>query len=746
MLEQSYTSQPAGSPGGGIAASRGAKDDTQYWDLPKLRKAYTDYLFAKREEIDEQIDARRYYHGSQWTKDQIRVLQKRKQPIMTFNRVGRKIDGTVGTIEKLRMDPKAYARTPQHEQGADLATAAVRYVLDENEWKNVSPQCAHDGAVEGIGGIELEITTGDQGDPDIGMRDVDVSSFFYDPRSYRDDFSDAEYMGIGKWLLNSKVKSMFKDAPDLAFSADAELVSNSDREMKWFSQGTGKNRTRMVELWYQHQDGWCWAIFSGTYIFAEGKSWLNDEKGKPRCKYEMFSGFVDQDGDRYGFVRNMKSAQDGLNAKQSKMQHMLASKRIFLTRGAVTDIETVRREAARPDGVVVVDRPINEGLKVDDQSFDFAGLTKMLELNIAEIENFGPNHALVGEGGVEKNSGRAIALLQQAGMAELGPYMIAYKGWKLRVYRAIWNAVQQHWQGQRWIRVTDDQNLAQFIQVNGLGIGQDGQPTLVNALGALDVDIIMDEGPDTVNQMADTHETLREVIPAIAQLIPPQKAELLVDTLVLTSPLPSDAKQKYKQVTAQLQNQPPQPPPEVQAVMAKAQVDMQAKQADMQLDAAKAQQDMQHKEREQQFNMAAKMQENEQEHAHTERLHQLEVAKEHAKSQIQLHHESKKQEQNLAHEKAKAEITTTAKKDEADIKKRTMLAVADPEAANELDNLDAFKEMMKNFQRGLDEVAKSVEVGIEKVAAQVAKDKDDGPKHFTLERDKSGRLKGVTVN
>jgi hypothetical protein len=28
----------------------------------------------------------------------------------------------------------------------------------------------------------------------------------------------------------------------------------------------------------------------------------------------MFSGNVDQDGDRYGFVRNMKSAQDGINA------------------------------------------------------------------------------------------------------------------------------------------------------------------------------------------------------------------------------------------------------------------------------------------------------------------------------------------------------------------------------------------------------------------------------------------------
>jgi hypothetical protein len=45
----------------------------------------------------------------------------------------------------------------------------------------------------------------------------------------------------------------------------------------------------------------------------------------------MFSANVDQDGDRYGLIRNMKSAQDGLNAKQSKLQHIIASKRLILS-------------------------------------------------------------------------------------------------------------------------------------------------------------------------------------------------------------------------------------------------------------------------------------------------------------------------------------------------------------------------------------------------------------------------------
>ena len=40
-----------------------------------------------------------------------------------------------------------------------------------------------------------------------------------------------------------------------------------------------------------------------------------------------------------------------------------------------------------------------------------------------------------------------------AGIAELGPYILSYKGFKLRVYRMIWNIVQQYWTAERWIRI-----------------------------------------------------------------------------------------------------------------------------------------------------------------------------------------------------------------------------------------------------------------------------------------------------
>jgi hypothetical protein len=112
----------------------------------------------------------------------------------------------------------------------------------------------------------------------------------------------------------------------------------------------------------------------------------------------------------------------------------------------------------------------------------------------AEIDTFGPNPGLIGTD-IPAESGRAIQLLQAAGIAELGSFIIAYRAWKLRVYRKSWNAAQQLWRSERWIRVTDDDNLQQFVQVNGWQRDENGFPQVLNQLASLDVDIILDEAP-----------------------------------------------------------------------------------------------------------------------------------------------------------------------------------------------------------------------------------------------------------
>lgn len=543
--------QPGSGPAQGTLTSS-ADSLGEEADHEQLKKDYLAYLGNKSEEIKEQKDARRYYHSSQWSQTAVKEFKRRKQPVVTYNREAKKINAIIGLLERQRQDPRAYPRTPKQEDGAEIATATIRYVVDEQRWKEKSPLAALNGAVDGIGGVEIIIEQGDQGDPEVGLEVVDPSSFFYDPRSLKADFDDGRFKGVSKWSDLNAACEMFpahEAAIRAAVESGQELTTNPDSDDKWISGNVGSRKVRIVDHWYIRNGEWYWCIYTGDVKLDEGISYLKDEKGKTFCKYIMFSANVDQDGDRYGFHRGMKSAQDEINQRRSKGLHLLNSRRMIIEKGSVDDVEKTRQEAVRPDGVIVVNPGTTPPLFDDAvKNAELQGQLGFLEDAKNEIDNYGFNPSLMGSG-VQDMSGKAIQLQQAAGIAELGPYLLAYKGWKLRVYRAIWDAIQQHWTAERWIRVTDDQNLAQFFQINGQGIDpQTGLPALVNSLGALDVDIIVDEGPDAITMQADTYETLKIMAQSGAQ-IPPQ-------LLIEMSPLPGSEKKKYLEMLDQMQQGP----------------------------------------------------------------------------------------------------------------------------------------------------------------------------------------------
>ena len=630
---------PGGSSPGPTAVGDTETDASGFWSLAKCRQAYTSYLDSKRLEIEEQQQARRYRHGVQWTAEQIKVLNDRRQPVVTYNQIGPKLDGIVGVVERLKQDPKAFPRTPQHQAGADLATAVLRYLMDRNFWNEVAPQVSEASAVDGLAGIELGLKQvppkpssfaprgasedrqqyggnvvpfpgmghnggpplePEQPDHDVIFGKVDNDGFFYDPRSFKHDFSDARYMGMGKFVDEEQLLELMpqlKEALLETGSGDLDLTSNSDRDTRWFQSEGEFKQIRLVDIWYRVANGWRWTLFTGGKILMQGESPFRDEYGAQLCKYVMFSAQVDHDGDRYGFVRNLVSVQDEVNQRRSKGLHELNSRRIVATKAAVADgnVEAIRREAARADGVVLVNTSLQD-IQFDDAAKQSAIMGQLEFMRDAkqEIQNFGPTPSLVGgragEGGLAAgSSGRAIALMQQAGIAELGPYMLNLRGWKIRVYRALFNAAQSYWINQRWIRVTDAQGEPQFVGINQPAVDpMSGMPTIQNQIGELDVDIILDEGPDSITVMQDTFEAISQTLPAVAKMLSPEQAAAAMGVLIETSPLPADAKKKFRDAGAQQG-----PPPEQQQAMMKLQAEQAMGQQKLQLEGARMQQDAQ---------------------------------------------------------------------------------------------------------------------------------------------------------
>src|SRR4051812_20076539 len=94
--------QPSEVTSSGSATVSNEDNAANYLAVDKLKKQYYDYLGAKTAEIEEARQSRHYYHGDQWTEAEIAVLQRRKQPVVTSNRIERKINAVVGIVEKLR--------------------------------------------------------------------------------------------------------------------------------------------------------------------------------------------------------------------------------------------------------------------------------------------------------------------------------------------------------------------------------------------------------------------------------------------------------------------------------------------------------------------------------------------------------------------------------------------------------------------------------------------------------------------
>jgi hypothetical protein len=319
---------------------------------------------------------------------------------------------------------------------------------------------------------------------------------------------------------------------------DSDMTTNADREYKWVISST--QRIRLVEHWYWHLGKWRWAFYVSNTILDQGVSPFFDDRGRSARAFHMFAVAVDHDGDRYGFVRNMRDPQKSLNQSKSKSLHLANARRVKATKGAVDDVEKARIEMARPDGWVETNPGGTVETEDQMQAANLVAFSQMASEAANEIDQFASiNMAVLSGSSLANISGRAIELLRQPGMAELGPFILAIRRWKLQLYRAIWNTAQRYWTNEKWLRITDDETQKPaFVQLNTLSLDQFGRPVLVNALGALDVDIILEEGPDVASLTQDVYEMLKGYP---AGTIPPQ-------VIIEMSPMPRAQKTRIMQM------------------------------------------------------------------------------------------------------------------------------------------------------------------------------------------------------
>lgn len=498
-------------------------------DLSQLKamvERATDSTSDAREASERDRD---YYDGFQWTAEERATLSKRKQPIITVNRIKRKIDAMVGIEQRGRVDPVAYPRNPQDEQAADLATKALRFVEEQCRLDRLRSDAFENLLVEGYGGVEI-IAEDQGGQMEVVAKRLRWEEIFFDPYSREKDFSDAQFLGVLKWM---SLDAAMAYAQGFFAGSEEELDAILDtgasgatgetyedrpmREGKMAWADRRQKRVRVCQMYYLRGGQWNLAIFTGRgELFNDASPYL-DSKGKPACPIILMSAYVDRENRRYGLARDMIPMQDEINKRRSKLLHSLNSRQTMGVKGAVS-IEALKRELAKPDGHVEVDIDAIDGareagvpafqvLQNQDQT---RGQYELLVEAKQEIDMLGPNASLIGqlEG---QQSGRAIMAQQNAGMAELAPIYDSLRDWTERVYRATWDRIRQFWTAPRWIRITEDENAAQFVGINQLVMGPYG-PQMMNPVAEIDVDIIVDQAPDYATLRAEQFDKIADMV------------------------------------------------------------------------------------------------------------------------------------------------------------------------------------------------------------------------------------------
>lgn len=574
--------------------------------LSKLLEWYDDAEDASQDARELAEMDRDYYDGRQWTDEEVRILTQRGQPPITSNRIRRKINYVLGYEQRLRTDPRAMPRTPKHEDAAKAATDALRYIVEVNRFDRIKSSVFDNMVVEGFGGCEISLKQGRDG-IDIILKHVHWDRLFYDPHSRERDFSDARYMGTVTWIDRDTLLAQFLDKEGVieGTSLDGNIGETYDDRPKYEWTTKTRDRVRVVAMFYREpKKGWMHCIFTNAGFLKDPELIpYQDEDGRNWCPLIMQSAYVDRNNIRYGEVRELIGLQDEVNKRRSKALHLMTMRQVVMEEGSVRDVNDVRKQMSRADGVVTVAPGLRfEILPTNDMA---QGQFELLAEAKNEIDLTGANAALMGKDQLGL-SGKAIQAQQQGGATELQPLMDALRDWHLTVLRRCWQMVRQYWAEERWVRVTDDENNLRFVGLNKpVTAGemmqkrfeqlppeeqqarmqelqmalQDPRAQQVvqteNEVAELDVDIYIEEQPDIITLQSEQFEQLAQMAGAGVP-IPP-------DVLIEASSL-----RNKKQLLEMMRGNQGQPDPRAEAEARKMESETVKNESQAQLNLAKA--------------------------------------------------------------------------------------------------------------------------------------------------------------
>lgn len=497
-----------------------------YYESARQHPTYTKWLAAAQE-------AWNFYDGNQWNLDEAQKLQSSGQPAIVINKIAAKVDNITGSeiAGRTRVVYRSRSGLEGEEQTARALTDLALYVAERNDQSIELSQVFRAGLVTGIGWLDIGVEAQAEG-PFIFNRAENELDVVWDPTGHRLDYSDARFVCRHRWLDEDDLALMF---PDRGQSLLGELTrqrgfKNHNRKDPAAYLNPSDNRALVVEVQYKQTA----ALYTATNaLTGESLSSFNrDELASlpgytisssyaPQVRVAYFSGDVllqdsplpyshnqftlvpyifkreRASGMPYGVVAAAIDPQRELNKRRSKAMHMLNTSQVIADIDAVEDPNTLAKEAARPDGIILK-RPGKE-LRIVRNSDLAASQFSIMEQAGRDIHDvMGVYDEALGK---PSNAVSGLAI-QQRQMASTMNQMFAFdalRRTKKQLGLMVLSLIREVFTAEMTIQITDNLEAPRLVQLNKLATDAAGNTRRINNLQQGSYDIHVEEVRDALS-------------------------------------------------------------------------------------------------------------------------------------------------------------------------------------------------------------------------------------------------------
>jgi len=459
-----------------------------------------------------------YYHGIQWSSEEVEALQSRGQAVTTYNHIKPAIDSLIGSERQNRPKVTMAGRELSDQQLAEVKTKLYDFIQYQSNTDDELDKMVLDAMVTGRGWMYIYPDTAGEY-AEVKHSYIDYRDMFIDSLSRKDNLSDARDVHYAKFTDSDIIKEQFpKFISDDVIGYVSGFESSSDDNAIWY-QGKDRKRPRLINSWFRDEKG-----DVHTVVWVKGQILYYKKNPYTASVYPFVQFTVNRDMENkpYGLVKGMISAQDEVNKRHSKALHYLNAKQVLAEEDAFVDWSEAVKTLAKPDGVTkLVDGALSQG-KVQVLDNTALATTHIQLMDVAKsniLASAGINAAYVGQSSQYESAKKAnisIAQAQNSVVPMLNKLRIA----RYELANITMKLVPDFYVEERIIRILEPNGKYAFMSLNQISMLDNGTLAKLNDVTSDDVDIVIEDAPRGLNEREEQFAQLLQIQGQTSRPIP----------------------------------------------------------------------------------------------------------------------------------------------------------------------------------------------------------------------------------